>query len=105
MSVPADQDPEEASTAGRTADPLALEPRHAARDEAIDLALLVDRPDRRILRADKLENTIRDHLEDPVDGEDAGDRARRRVERVKPLEGDRRSSSDREACRARLMPG
>ena len=79
----AGDDAEQAVAVRRRSDPLALRPVDAAGDEALDPEVLVDDAERRVLGVGKLADAVRDQLKDAVQIQDAGDAARRRVERGK----------------------
>ena len=64
------------------ADPQPLLVGDAAGDEARDLALLVDRAEGGVLRADQVPDAVDDQLQDALDVQLAGDRAARVVERL-----------------------
>ena len=59
---------------------------HPARDEALDDTVLVDDPERGVLRPDQRPDLVDDDLEDLVDRQQAGDRPRRGIEGIEDRE-------------------
>ena len=55
---------------------------HPGRDEALDHAVRMDRPEGRVVRPDEQPDLVHDHLQDIVDGLQAGDRPGRGIEGV-----------------------
>ena len=89
----ADDQAEQPPSARDGSDLESLLAAHARRDEAGDLALIVDRSKGRVLRTHEVAHAVDDRLEHEVDVEDTGDRATRLVQRCHPFVGGRERRS------------
>jgi len=83
----ADDQPQQSAAAGRVADPLAFGLTDAARDETVDLPLLVDDAQCGVLGLDQVPHAIDDELQHGVEVEDAGDGPGRGIEGNQPCGG------------------